>query len=271
MRKKYNLELISPKSYFRAADFVSMVRQQCALMPSYVPNRWGDFEPLKNVFDAKEIEALVDSSSNRGQQITWKRTGKPRASGTWFPRLKMLAPMFDAQATVTITVMDEIQQFEAVSYLEKAGASLEADFGFIDSWDSSDKEYSDFLSRAEALNIGGFLYVTSHVLRHWLPDVFWANVFGPPYVRMFGLERLLDSPVFRAKQIGQEAVCIQLTESITDVHEKPELIKMLRHEVKEHLGVDAFFDFGREYDWRQEMHKAGKVFRVPVFDPRPDH
>jgi len=92
--------------------------------------------------------------------------------------------------------------------------------------------------------------------RRYLPDVFWLQVFGPPYVDLIGKERMLSCPGFRVEEVAENKVLIQLTENITDVEEHFGAFQELREAVKQHLGRDLFFDV-------EKGRKA--TYRVPEF------
>jgi hypothetical protein len=57
-------------------------------------------------------------------------------------------------------------------------------------------------------------------LRRWIPDLFWATVFGPAYVRLFGRETLLSVPAPVVTEISRDLIVVQLSESLSDMHER---------------------------------------------------
>lgn len=103
-------------------------------------------------------------------------------------------------------------------------------------------------------------------MRHWLPDVSWANVYGDAYVRLFGLEALLSAPAYKVEVLSDDAVFIQLTEFPSDLIHNHGLVAAARSRVRRHLGgIDFFYDPGRAYDQREHPEIAGKAFKVPEF------
>lgn len=125
-------------------------------------------------------------------------------------------------------------------------------------------EYREFARESGAAPYrDGFLFST-HLLRHWLPDVFWGNVFGPAYVRLFGKKCLLTAPAYSVQELGPETVYVQLTKRIADVIEDREGVQSSRKLFKEHLKSNAFYVSGKGYDWR-ERGPGGGVFDVPTF------
>lgn len=85
-----------------------------------------------------------------------------------------------------------------------------------------------------------------------LPDVPWAGVYGPPYVSMFGKERIASAPFYKLQSIGSSHFWLQASESVFDP-----VAEETRAAIREHLGEDAFMSKGR---WRYTDGKA------PAFD-----
>lgn len=115
-------------------------------------------------------------------------------------------------------------------------------------------------------------FLVTHTLRHWLPDLFWGTVFGPAYVKLFGMDRLLSTPAFAVERLAEDMVYIQLSPSIEDLHTDFFAVQAVRVRAKEHLGNDAFFDPAKAYDWRkaERSKNVPNVFRVPAFEVKRD-
>jgi hypothetical protein len=90
-----------------------------------------------------------------------------------------------------------------------------------------------------------------------LPDLFWANVLGPPYTQMFGADRLATAPAHLVEEIAPGTFYLQLSERIEDIHEHPDQLDRARVEVKEHLGVNAF--------WHPEAGLDFAYYQAPRF------
>lgn len=71
-----------------------------------------------------------------------------------------------------------------------------------------------------------------------LKGLFWANFFGPEYVRMFGRERLLSAPWHKIQNLSDGGLLLLISESPVDAA-KPEY-ESFKQEIYEHLGMDAF-------------------------------
>lgn len=165
-------------------------------------------------------------------------------------------------ASIGLTVFDAHYQEKLIAYLKAGCVNNECDFGFLDGCPESYKPYARANELATA---GSSLFVTTHLLRHWLPDMLWATVFGPAYVRMFGKERLLSAPAYLVEELGPQTIYLQLTPNLADIEERFAEVMAARERVKLHLGTDAFFQAALAYDRRQHPGNAGKVFHVPEF------
>ena len=102
----------------------------------------------------------------------------------------------------------------------------------------------------------GNIFVFTHTLSRTLPDILWAQIFGPAYVKLFGLEKLMSAPAYRVEQLCPETVYIQLTESLFDMHERYAEVDAVRDRVKNHLNENIFFRSG---------NSADHVYKIPTF------
>jgi len=53
-------------------------------------------------------------------------------------------------------------------------------------------------------------FIASKDIQQCIPDVYWLTVFGPPYVRLFGRDKLLAAPVYKAAALTDGIVILQL-------------------------------------------------------------
>ncbi|WP_411347181.1 hypothetical protein [Paenibacillus sp. WLX2291] len=86
------------------------------------------------------------------------------------------------------------------------------------------------------------------------PHLEWLNIFGEPYVKLFGHKKLLNTPAYKIHDISDSIVGVQLTESIYQ-----DIPKEIRESVKEYLGKQAFMEDGKSL----RRHKPDLV---PNFD-----
>lgn len=82
--------------------------------------------------------------------------------------------------------------------------------------------------------------ITARGLTEGIPNLYWANVFGPPWVELIGADRLARTPAHRVEEVLPGRWLVQLTSSIDDVRDDWEGFNRVRDECKEHLGADLF-------------------------------
>jgi hypothetical protein len=99
------------------------------------------------------------------------------------------------------------------------------------------------------------------MLWHCLPQLQWGTLFGAPYVRLFGRDKLLSAPAAVVEELGPEMIYLQLTQRITNVTDDLSAYFALRRRVKEHIGADCFF----------HPHQGRGPYRAPTFALEPPH
>ena len=272
-KPEYTLDIKSTRS-LKTNDFLAAVRLHCQLLPEYMPNKWGWLEP-RTPFDPQQLQQLVFENGNV-DDVWWRRSDKPKATGSWIKRYYLknerneLLLTNATHSSIRIHVKDTQFQEKLLHYLKIASVENEADIGIIE---SIAEAYESLAILNDYAPYGGTLTLTTHTLRNWLPDMPWAVVFGSPYVRMFGKEKLLTTPAYHVEEIGAEMVLIQLTPRMEDIHEKYDEVMQARALAKQHLGEACFFKPELAYDYKStkvSAEKTGKVFKVPEFVLIPD-
>jgi|SRR2546425_2760449 len=77
-------------------------------------------------------------------------------------------------------------------------------------------------------------------LRRALPDIYWANFFGPEYVEMFGSDRVNSAPIHSVESLSDGGALLVLSPSPLDFLKDPGEFERLRLNLKRHLGEEAF-------------------------------
>ena len=96
-------------------------------------------------------------------------------------------------------------------------------------------------------------------LRH--PELQWLNIFGKPYIELFGREKLLNTPCYKAYELSEDIIIIQLTESVFE-----DIPDEVRLRVKEYLGKDAFVELGKSSHNYKEGIAPNFDFTDVLFD-----
>ena len=259
------IQVMSPNPMFDKQDMIRAMRTHLALAPYLIPEKWGWTEP-RTVFDPDNVEQIIPHVSDelwesnmkwlekrrslgdevfyapRGQadSVHWKRSKKPKAEGSlgvgWineFPHNNMLHSDMGFNCE-----FGQIDQEHHIHYLKQFSIAFDAHFSMLD---VVTPYYADF-GRKSGAALYGDLYITTHELRHWLPDIFWGTVLGPPYVALLGKDRLLSAPVAVAEEIAPDMIYIQLTADFSDAVADPEGLMAKRQMFKDHVGVKAFYE-----------------------------
>lgn len=72
------------------------------------------------------------------------------------------------------------------------------DYGLVHAWHDEEPNGPTGL-RADH---GGWMLLTPRDLSERLPTLFWAQVFGPPWVELFGAERLASTPAHPVEKVA---------------------------------------------------------------------
>ncbi|WP_157125654.1 hypothetical protein [Pandoraea norimbergensis] len=261
------INVLSPLTLTSERDFLDVVQTFCNFLPEICPEKWGWWEPLDRRFDGDDVTSLVPDGGNC-QTVYWQRKRQPKAEGSFNVRWhSKSSKVEDTHSKIGFSFeLGRVQQESLVAYLKNASIRTKADFSFVDVLTPG---YRDFAVESESAPYGDRFMVVTHLLRHWLPDVFWGTVFGPPYVRLLGKDRLLTAPAFLVEELGPETIYVQLTERLEDAVEDSAKIQASRELFKRHLRSNAFFIRGQGYD-RLQRGAIGDVFAVPRFELSED-
>lgn len=259
-----SLNVLSPKALYDPAEFIDSVRNFCDCLPEITPERWGWREPLDRNFDVNDLAQLIPSGRQYAETIDWVRKRKPKAEGSFRVRWRSRSPkVLDTHSCINFAVeVGQVDQDHLIDWLKRASIGSNAHIAILDIFTDWRRA---FLMESGAIPSGDRFFLTTHVLRHWLPDVFWATIFGAPYVKLFGKERLLSAPAFIVEEIAEDIFYVQLTEKMNDIVTSSDRVDDFRIKFKDHIGIDAFYIAGRSYD-RLARGPIGDAFAVPNFE-----
>jgi len=245
-------ELLTPRCLDRYEDgklILSLWKQN---LPNLLPDYFGNFEPIREKFDPENQDAalaawrwpfLAVKRKPAVESSIWMRKGKQAIHASWGISIERHAVAQDA----------------LLNLLRKAATALGADFACVHLLTASEIQRGlanktiQFISKQRTK----FTFmIGSPKLQRRIPELYWATVFGSPYVDMFGRERILSAPVFRVESLGRGCVMLQLTPNIGDLESGSPELERTRSAAKSHLGSDAFFRVEAE---------ASARYRVPPF------
>lgn len=221
--------------------------------PEIRPDVWDDVEPMKKPFvvsDIRKAHSTPYMNPLCHYNFMWRRKAKPKAWGSFHQMAWNPKPSRHAEQFIQADVGTELEP-RFTEYLKAASVAFEAHYSYFDYTPPEHKEFAQLRG-----------HLTSRRLQECLPDMLWAQVFGAPYVRLFGLDKLLSAPAYKVEQLGDEMVYIQLTETLFDNHLRYEHVDAVRQQVKAHLDDNIFFKL---------QNSADHVYKTPEFNlpPKP--
>ena len=162
--------------------------------------------------------------------------------------------------------------------IRELGQTFRADFAFLHAITEFDLQ-NKFAGHVHVVGPKTFMFLTTHILRRYLPDLFWLSVFGEPYIELFGRDCLLTTPAFDIES-KEGVIAIQLTKALEDCLVSPMKVQRSRHLAKTHLNHSAFFAqleqsyqapsfeplFGKMLDWQTSRIARTVVTRIVVED-----
>ncbi|WP_445115483.1 hypothetical protein [Acinetobacter sp. WZC-1] len=243
--------LAAPENFFRRIKF------RCENYPELVPEKCGFWEPFEIKFSPDIIETLIpDDRGGQADSLYWSKAKKTKAWGAF--SVPIHGNMHANE--VIHSELQQTDQHKLTEYVKKVCLEFNADLAIIDI------EVNDSWNLANP-HIGG-VEPTTDQLRHWLPDMYWGVVFGKPYIDLWGESLLLGVPAFKVEKLSDELIFIQLTESISDVVEKTEEIRIKREEIKKFLNSYVFYTPEKGYKgsdtlWFFSGRSENDLIRIP--------
>jgi hypothetical protein len=247
-------QILSPLPLNRQQDARKLFQLWADNAFQFLPDRWGLYEPLRNHFS---LSTLDDAIRTWEYMYLVKRAAAPKLSGSMFVQY---GP-HRSHATWTIQ-LNKLRDFEQPAFcqlLASAAAVFSTDLGFIHRITDAETEKGRSNGSIAYLNKARtekHLFVVTHHLQRWLPDIYWMTVFGRPYVELFSRERLLSCPAHRVTELDNGSIAIQLTPELKDTAADEAAFERARQNARNHLGNDAFFDPAKGLEHR---------YRVPEF------
>lgn len=265
-----DIELRFRPAFDDIESFMALVEHFIETLPEYAPERWNIVEPINKPFDLVLLRELMPLPGYN-YDFLWKRISKPKGWG-WFFKRKVTSK-YISHAGHSMSLKGQMAGIpKLTSYLKSASIRFDMDYAFCDSMVES---YRVFSREARS----GDSFYCGFPLNRWLPDLRWAQVFGPAYVRLFGLEKLLSAPAYKVEQLGPETVYLQLSESLFDMLDHYEAVDAERQKVKAHLDDNIFFDPKKSVHYLERFYDTGPrcmtanqilpedhIYRTPVFE-----
>jgi hypothetical protein len=225
------------RSLDEGRDFFGLLDE---MAPDWLPGRWGHNEPLSHTYSRDQLEKAWSDD------LLW-RGGDAPVEG-------MVARPYpqDRYGTIHLGIdSGRLDVDRAILLFERLGLRFDAAYGYLHLVTPREKQGSAPGSIEYLTQDKPHLFVAEHRLRRWLPDLYWANLLGPPYVELFGADRIASAPANTVEQIGPALFYVQLSAHLDDLRNHFDEVAEVRRAVKHYLGENAFWNasLGEEHDY----------------------
>ncbi|HEV8581232.1 MAG TPA: hypothetical protein VGX68_19375 [Thermoanaerobaculia bacterium] len=253
---RVTIEVRTRNSLTSRKDAREFLKILCEAGEQFVPERYGNWEPLRMPFSEPE-EAL--RAWNWG--FLWSRA-KPRVEGSVY---QSMGPRPTHGSITIVGDFKSPNQDLLVSLLKRLAVTFNADFALVHCLTPADLRVgpkAGTVTLNERSPGKSRLIVTTHMLKRYLPDVFWGTVFGLTYVRHFTKDLIASAPASFVSEIADSMFYLQMCDNLLDCIERPSVVDDIRKLVRDHLNRGSFFDPGKG----EEYPYSAPDFALPVTD-----
>lgn len=246
-------EILSPLPLNSQEDARRLFKIWAESAPRFFPDRWGRYEPLNQKFSLDSMDEALRAWEFHFQV---KRVATPKLEGN--VHMQYGPHREHSIWKISLQRLADFDQRSFGNLLRHAATALLADFAFLHCVTEAEITRgmaSDSVDFLDVSKTEKNLFVTTHMLERYLPDIYWATVFGAPYVKLFTRQRLLSAPAYRIEELENGAILVQLTPNLSDTRRNERAFENVRKAVRDHLNSDAIFD-----------EKKGPQFRYAVPD-----
>ena len=222
-----------------APDVMASLLTTLCTFAEVQPHRYGDCEPVRTRFHRADVGRIA-AQSVRGPDFLWE-TSRRAVAGVLSPREGL------GEHTADVALFVDPDRLKGLDFLGELLRRLSAEFGavfgylhFLTDPDVCSGRLSKTARHAPPND--PYLNVNRYHLARYVPDLYWATVFGPRYVSLFGRETLLSAPAATVRELTKDVIYLQLTPDLLDVALDFPAFDAVRRTVKAHLNHDAFFD-----------------------------
>ena len=241
MKEEIYIQLLTPLPLTSRDEGKRVLELWETFLPSYLPDSCGNYEPIDQPFDLHHRDAILDH---------WKwpflaKKEKPRMeSSIWMRK----GGMVQHAAWKFVFRFGETDVRTLAGFVEAAAKELEVDFGCLTMLTQSEIAAGRHNGTVMPLDRKGTRFnfgITSQDVQRCIPDVYWLTIFGQPYVKMFGKDKLLCAPAHRVEAVSDALVLVQLTPTLEDTRNEEAAFATAKGKLKSFLGETAFYDSAR--------------------------
>lgn len=233
------LEFFVPRVDKSKRDGTHILRLICHLVPELMPEFYNTYEPVNKKFDLTHLDTALEDWHF---SFLWKRK-KPSVTGAMFLGSAQLER--PTHTHLLIRAKPEILDAKRlIRFVQEFSKTFRPDIGLV-----------HVLTKPEVERKTHFGHST-FILKESLPNLYWATVFGPPYVKLFGKECLLSTPAAAVEELADGLIYLQLTNDLMDNRKQPDHVEAARQAAKKHLNSNVFLD---------PQLSPNHVYRTPTF------
>jgi hypothetical protein len=240
-------EILSPMPLNSQGEARKLFNIWAQNAPGFFPDRTGIEAPFTQHFS---LDSLDEALRDWELQFCVERVASPKLEANV---LMQYGPHRNHSYWSISLELRDFDQATFCNLLQRSALAFIADFGFIHHVTRAEIKRGQDNNTVRFLNTERTeknLFVTTHELRKYVPDVYWTTVFGASYVKLFSRERLLSAPAHRIEELENGSVVIQLTPNVRDTVTDEAAFESARKAVRDHLDSNAFFDERKGADYQ---------------------
>ena len=255
-----------------AQDFFRLVD---AYGPNYRPLKYGNYEPMKQIFNDKKEDEIILSwfeGADLSQEELESRPCNAQLMIKGRPPGK-IGYYIGWRNWANSVLFNMISVNISKPFLKKDAQNMAQFVHFCDDlvrlFSPVHAEIYDYTSSIPCTNTKSALIPDRLDIR--CPALKWRTYFGPPYIKMLGRDTILNAPCWKTEEVGSTIV-VQLTETVFE-EIKPELREAVveyfetsvKPEIRETLGKGFIFRPFRASDPYDKKKKLVPEFSVRDF------
>jgi hypothetical protein len=278
------IQLLTPAVLREPECGRELLRAMLKHFPTHIPQFFGDTEPLRNRFRLDSVDTALGCW---GGQFFILKQEKPKVlMQASFASSTSPRPRHSSITFFDFQLLDSSDLSTLAAFVKELAQTFHADYAMAHIF--SQNELEDWLARrletptswpappasqivdrlrakvsregyAKVLWGVECLKLQTANLQRCLPNLYWLNVFGPPYVAMFGSKRLMEVPAESVETLAYGGTAIQLTNDLKDSKEGWGFFQAVRTKCRNHLDSNAFCDSALD---------RGHRYQTPIFSLR---
>jgi hypothetical protein len=219
------------------------------------PFKYGEVDPMRDIFDANKISEISERHF-RAFHLAWY-SAKNVSLGSIMPNFGR------GKTTAYFSISTSIERISPpdmlVDLIQDVFRRSKGIYGYIHYLSEAELQRLAKSDTIKCYNANSPTFgVNRFQLVRCLPNLYWANVFGPEYVALFGgAERLRSAPAPIVKELAPNIFYIQLSDNMLDFATRHSEIDAVRERVKQHLGADCFFDYEATFTRKYRVPNLG--------------